>query len=167
MKKERILAVIAMAAILIILAAPTAVEAASMESYLGRTDLPKGISQNNPLNLRRTNTEWLGQTKSKKAFAEFTYLVYGTRAGIKNLRSIYNRGNKTVYDIINIWAPASDGNDPKLYAGIVASAMGITPNSYFEFTRDNVQNMVFAMCKVEQGANYITPGTFNAAWLIS
>lgn len=163
--KEKVLTIVAIAAVLLLIATPT--QAASMESYLNEKGLPVGISQNNPLNIRRTKTVWIGQTSAKKPFVEFSFLVYGTRAGIKNLRSIYNRGNNTVKEIINIWAPASDGNKPDIYANIVASEMGIGPDQYFEFNKTNIKNMVFAMCRVEQGKNYITYGTFNAAWLIS
>jgi len=139
----------------------------NLESYAGREDLPMGIRQNNPLNLRTTKTNWLGQTSSKKAFVEFSYLVYGVRAGIKNLRSIYNRGNFTVEKIIKIWAPSTDGNTPDVYAKIVASAMGIGVDEPFSFDKENAWRMVQAMCKVEQGANYIDQTTFNMAWAIS
>lgn len=161
------LAVLTLVVVVIETAGGNGLKALNMESFEGRQDLPIGIRQNNPLNIRSTKTVWLGQKSNKGAFVEFYYLLYGVRAGIKNLRSIYNRGNFTVSKIINVWAPASDGNTPDVYAKIVASQMGIGVNEPFSFNEENVLPMVQAMCRVEQGKNYISESVFKMAWAIS
>lgn len=83
---------------------------------------PRGIRNNNPLNIRRGKSHWLGarRTVTDKEFEEFQFLSFGYRAAwilLKNYYSyiILEGGHYTLSAIIHRWAPPEDGNDTKAY----------------------------------------------------
>lgn len=122
--------------------------------------LPRGIRNNNPLNLRISNNPWRGKVYDGQdpAFEEFTSMVYGIRAAMINIRTIINRriravGKCTLQDIINVWAPPSDGNNTRSYVQQVANAVGIATNVNIYFHPDIIIPIVVAMCNVENGLN--------------
>lgn len=89
---------------------------------------PRGIRNNNPLNIRRTQSKWLGEVDSLKgqrdtAFCQFSSLAYGYRACAKLLQTYQIKHKLYVLDkIIGRWAPPSE-NDTRAYAIIVANQM--------------------------------------------
>ena len=88
----------------------------------------RGLRNNNPLNIRRTQSKWLGEVDSLKgqrdtAFCQFSSLVYGYRAAGKLLQTYQTKYKLYVLDkIIGRWAPPSE-NDTRAYATIVANQM--------------------------------------------
>ena len=91
---------------------------------------PRGIRNNNPLNIRRTQTTtWWGQkTENLKdpAFCEFTEMKYGYRAAFRLLMKYYRKyGLHSVQAIINRWAPPSDGNATNAYVKQVVAALDV------------------------------------------
>lgn len=115
--------------------------------------IPRGIRNNNPLNIRIGNT-WLGERSNPtdQSFEEFVTMEYGLRAAFIILRRYIRRYHKnTVASIISTWAPASENNTQR-YIDIVCGRMGIqsdTPIDYDdEFT---MCNLVAAMAFVECG----------------
>lgn len=89
---------------------------------------PRGIRNNNPLNIRRTQSKWLGEVDSIKgqrdtAFCQFSSLVYGYRAAGKLLQTYQKKYKLYVLSqIIGRWAPPCE-NDTRAYATIVAQQM--------------------------------------------
>ena len=84
---------------------------------------------------------------------------WGWRAAFKLLCETYYARWKlrTIRDIINRWAPASDGNNPALYAKKVATAIGYGVEQGLPAPRENPalwQRLAWAMAKVENG-NYM------------
>ena len=77
---------------------------------------PRGLRNNNPLNIRKTTTKWQGQVehlngRTDKAFCQFRDLKYGYRAAAKlllNYQTIH--GCRTIRQIINRWAPPVENN---------------------------------------------------------
>lgn len=118
-----------------------------------KTSLPRGIRNNNPLNIRIGN-HWIGEVKepTDKEFEQFTDIIYGLRAGFKILkRYIKCYGYNTVHDIISRWAPASENNTTH-YIMVVSSNMGVGILDEISFEdEDKMVSLVSAMCLVECG----------------
>lgn len=92
------------------------------------SELPRGIRDNNPGNLKHSGTEWEGEAPEQldPDYVTFTSSIWGIRALARTLLTYYRRhGLNTVRGIINRWAPQSDGNDTPAYVSDVAKRAGI------------------------------------------
>ena len=92
---------------------------------------PRGIRNNNPLNIRRSTDRWVGvrEEQTDKSFVQFKSMAYGYRAAWKTLQSYYNRFCQqskafTVRNIIHRWAPPNE-NDTEAYIRTVLTLSGI------------------------------------------
>lgn len=125
---------------------------------------PRGIRNNNPLNLRRTNSQWVGlltrnDLSSKEYdeyFCQFRQMRYGWRAAFVNLCVNYYivRGINTVEDIIMRWAPPSDGNNTRAYIREVCDRLGYKPRQLVPHPKNDAGfwiDMALAMAHVENG----------------
>lgn len=75
--------------------------------------LPRGLRNCNPGNIRNSATVWVGEIvpSQDKDFKQFKSMDYGYRALIKLLRNYRMlHGSKTVSDFIRRWAPPSENN---------------------------------------------------------
>ena len=94
---------------------------------------PRGIRNNNPLNIRKGNN-WKGERpkQTDPAFEEFESMEMGIRAAIKLIRNkIQGKGaNKkplcTIRLLVSSWAPPCE-NKTELYIRFVSSQTGILP----------------------------------------
>ncbi|MBQ8673727.1 MAG: structural protein P5 [Bacteroides sp.] len=82
----------------------------------------RGIRNNNPLNIRRGSSHWVGRrnTVTDKEFEEFVSMSFGYRAAWKlmdtyRLRLRQEGKSYTLENIIHRWAPPEDGNDTTAY----------------------------------------------------
>ena len=82
----------------------------------------RGIRNNNPLNIRRGTSRWLGRREivTDKEFEEFTSMAFGYRAAWKlmdtyRMRLRHAGKSFTLENIIHRWAPPEDGNDTTAY----------------------------------------------------
>ena len=77
------------------------------------TQLPRGLRNCNPGNIRITKDKWQGlrEKQTDKQFFQFTEMKWGYRALIRTLQN-YRRihGCKTIADFINRWAPPVENN---------------------------------------------------------
>lgn len=114
---------------------------------------PRGIRNNNPLNIRIGNT-WLGERNNPtdKAFEEFVSIEYGYRAAFCILRRYIRRYNKnTITAIVSTWAPASENNTQR-YIDFVATQMKISPVDVIDYgNKDQMTHLVAAMQMMECG----------------
>ncbi|MBO5250785.1 MAG: structural protein P5 [Bacteroidaceae bacterium] len=92
---------------------------------------PRGITNNNPLNIRHSANRWQGASEKQtdRSFVQFNSMAYGYRAAWKVLQSYYNRFTHqsqpfTVRNIISRWAPPSE-NDTEAYIRTVLSLSGL------------------------------------------
>lgn len=89
---------------------------------------PRGLRNNNPLNIRRSQSKWLGEVdslggKRDTAFCQFSSLVYGYRAAGKLLQNYQIKHKLYVLNqIIGRWAPPNE-NNTRAYADRVAEQM--------------------------------------------
>jgi hypothetical protein len=91
------------------------------------------VGVNNPLNIRRTTTRWLGEDMTATgAYCAFTSAEYCYRAGAKILKAYEARGIHTLQDAITTWAPESDGNPTAAYIKNVSAWTGINPDTVTE-----------------------------------
>lgn len=120
--------------------------------------VPRGIRNNNPLNIRKGNN-WKGErpNQSDKAFEEFTSMTYGIRAGfiiIRKYMSGYNGLTEkfnTIEKIIHRWAPPTE-NATQKYIDQVAKESGISPRLKLSFSdKKSMCAIVSAMIHVECG----------------
>ena len=119
---------------------------------------PRGIRNNNPLNIRKGNN-WKGERhpQTDKAFEEFQTMEMGIRAGFKLLKNyITGYGGKvkpynTIDKIVRRWAPPTE-NATQRYVDFVAKDSGISPMQIIKFTdRPTMVKIVDAMIFVECG----------------
>ena len=120
---------------------------------MNRKPLPRGIRNNNPLNIRIGNV-WLGEVASPtdNEFEQFVSMFYGLRAGFILLRRYIRRYHlTTVPDIISRWAPGSENNTVK-YIDTVCQLSGIAPDTQIKYEdEETLVNLVDAMILVECG----------------
>ena len=93
--------------------------------------LPRGIRNNNPLNIRRSKDQWQGMRREQTdaAFCQFENFVYGWRAAFKLLTRTYYHTYRlyTIRAIVNKWAPPNENNS-KAYVENVSRLTGIHPD---------------------------------------
>lgn len=115
--------------------------------------VPRGIRNNNPLNIRIGNT-WLGEVAepTETEFEQFVSMKYGLRAGFIILRRYIRRYKRdTVRKIIESWAPSSENNTLE-YIAVVCDRMHITSDVQIDYgDRDTMCALVQAMAYVEVG----------------
>ena len=115
--------------------------------------IPRGIRNNNPLNLRVGNN-WKGEVAnpSDHTFEQFTEMKWGVRAAFIVLRNYIVRHKcNTIRKIIARWAPANENNTLADIA-TVSQRANIQPDEPISF--DNTCQMIallLAMCFVENG----------------
>lgn len=125
---------------------------------MDKSIVPRGIRNNNPLNIRVGNN-WKGEKRpqSDKAFEQFESMQYGVRAGLiilKKYMSGYNGLTEkfnTIEKIINRWAPPSE-NNTRSYIERVSKLSGIPSRQQISFSNRNYMvAIVDAMIRVECG----------------
>ena len=117
---------------------------------IGKTRIPRGYRNNNPLNIRKTGERWQGQVVGNdKEFCTFENLVYGWRAALIILMRTYRkRGLKTIKEIIEHWAPDNE-NDTEAYIRNVVKLTGIPQDKKLQMA--DYQPVVKAMARFENG----------------
>ena len=120
--------------------------------------IPRGIRNNNPLNIRKGNN-WKGEIQPQfdSSFEQFESMQYGIRAGFIILRRYITGYNgltqrfNTIEKIISRWAPAAE-NDTKAYIAQIEKLTGIPRHQQLSFTeRSFMVALVDAMIRVECG----------------
>lgn len=131
--------------------------------------LPRGLRNNNPLNLRISGTNWRGKRPAQQntdgAFEQFDTLLNGLRAALINIRTYINKYHcNTPQTIIQRWAPASDGNNTRAYVAKVCELTSFAPGRIIRFAeRTTVCRLVWAMAFVECG-QFIDFESVNSAY---
>jgi hypothetical protein len=122
----------------------------------GSSSLPRGIANNNPLNLIITGIDWQGKVPKKDntdgKFEQFYDPALGYRAGIKNMRYyVENENRDTLRTIIERWNEGPDENYIKYVSdrtGIGATAK--IPKDWF-YNTTKLWDIVRAMAEFENG----------------
>ena len=92
---------------------------------------PRGIRNNNPLNIRRSGDKWQGLRvlQEDREFFQFSEMKWGWRAAFRLLCHTYYGKYKlrTIRDIITRWAPPKE-NNTEAYIRRVTDRIGIGPD---------------------------------------
>lgn len=115
--------------------------------------IPRGIRNNNPLNIRIGNS-WRGEVEhpTDKEFEQFIDMRWGLRAGFVLLKRYIERyGLNTIRDIISRWAPSTE-NNTRNYIVLVCDWTDIPEDKKLDFNNSgDMTLLVWAMARFETG----------------
>lgn len=117
--------------------------------------LPRGIRNNNPLNIRIGNV-WLGEVAepTDQDFEQYVSMVYGLRAAMVLMRRYYfHYHRRSVAAIVSAWAPPAE-NNTQAYIDKVCAQTGFSPDAELVYEKSVITRLVAAMVVVECGARY-------------
>ena len=116
--------------------------------------IPRGLRNNNPLNIRHSSDKFQGEVIGKDtAFKTFISMAYGYRAAFITLATYLSKGCNTIEKIITRWAPPAENNT----AGYIANVerwSGVLRNKELT-TADGADYIMIisAMSFIENGIN--------------
>ncbi len=117
--------------------------------------LPRGVRNNNPLNIRRSNDRWQGLAaqQTDRSFFQFRSLAYGFRAAFIIIHTYMHKyGLCSVEQIVSRWAPPQDGNNTRAYINIVADMSHLARDKLLHWSCEaDMLALVQAMAYVENG----------------
>ena len=123
---------------------------------------PRGIRNNNPLNIRLSSDNWQGQrppsssaSNGDKSFCQFETMAYGWRAAFVILcKTYYGKYKlKTIRALITRWAPPKE-NNTEAYIRHVSDYAGIGPDKVLGSPKECPTDWLligYAMAVVENG----------------
>ena len=131
---------------------------------------PRGIRNNNPGNLRRTDDPWQGLTPGQpdKEFFVFKSEAYGIRALARTLIAYQDEHRlRSVRQIISRWAPANE-NDTGAYIDAVAKSSGFDPDQPLDMHRfDQLKPVTEAIIQHENGQQPYTDAQITKALVLA
>ncbi|CAI1026147.1 Uncharacterised protein [Serratia ficaria] len=130
----------------------------------GNSSAARGLRNNNPGNIEASDSNpWEGQAGSDGRFAKFETPEHGIRALGKNLLSYQRQGYDTVSEIVNRWAPDSDGNDTDAYIKALCGALGVGANDQVDMSNPRTLAALCAgIVKHENGSQPYTTEQLGA-----
>ena len=133
-----------------------------------KNDLPRGLRNNNPGNIRINNDLFQGEVRPSKdkSFKEFETMPYGYRAMFKILSSYYkNYKLDTIRKMITRWAPPKENHTEK-YIKAVSDYAGIPADDPININdREQMIRIVAGISKVENGVEADMPDVITG-WLL-
>ena len=116
--------------------------------------IPRGLRNNNPLNIRHNADVFQGEIKgTDKSFKTFSSMPYGYRAAFVTLATYHSRGWNTIEKIVSRWAPPSE-NDTEKYIAHVEKWSGVPKDKVLTAASGADYIMIVAaMCFMENGKN--------------
>lgn len=119
-----------------------------------KKSMPRGLRNNNPLNIRISTDKFVGELRPSqdKAFKQFDTMAHGYRAAFRVLRTYINNYKcDTIRKIISRWAPKNE-NHTENYIKVVSERSGITADEpILADNREMMIRIVAAMSFVENG----------------
>ena len=115
--------------------------------------IPRGIRNNNPLNIRIGNV-WLGEVAepTDPDFEQFISMVYGVRAGFVLIRRYIRHYHRTtIPQVIAAWAPSSENNTQRYIDTVCSISKISTEDTLDYFDEEQMVRLVDAMIFVECG----------------
>lgn len=116
---------------------------------------PRGIRNNNPLNIRKSAICWVGMDEDQSKDTEFVQFInmrYGFRAAaivLRNYHRLYEIND--IASVVSRWASKSENNTSK-YIDIVCRDTGLKPDEAIDFNNPfRLAEILRSMAKVETG----------------
>lgn len=124
---------------------------------MAKVKLPRGIRNNNPLNIRRGKTPWLYEVTlaecPDKSFCQFQTMRTGWRAAFMLLRTYLLKYKlRTIRQIISKWAPSNE-NNTEMYIRHVSTFANLHPDEIITRGTEIIR-IAAGMCIVENGDKY-------------
>lgn len=122
--------------------------------YMIKANLPRGIRNNNPGNIRRNSIEWDGMQaiQNDSEFVQFKSPEYGFRAMTRILQSYQRRGLLSVRDMISTYAPSSE-NHTGIYIDFVSQYINVSPDQPLDLNETQF-DLIKAISIFENGTLY-------------
>ena len=120
---------------------------------MNKRPIPRGIRNNNPLNIRIGNV-WLGEVAdpTDPDFEQFSSMVYGVRAGFVLLRRYIRHYHRTtIPKVIAAWAPANENNTSKYIDTVCQLAKIARDETLDYYNPDQMYRLMDAMIYYENG----------------
>lgn len=118
-----------------------------------KNKIPRGIRNNNPLNIRVGNN-WKGEVSqpTDHTFEQFTEMKWGVRAAFVVLKNYIVRHKcNTIEKIITRWAPNNE-NNTKAYIKSVCDRTNYKKDMQLDWSNScQMITLFLAMCFVENG----------------
>lgn len=124
--------------------------------------LPRGIRNNNPLNIRRSSQKWRGKkdATTDKEFEQFESLELGIRAAYVCIRTYCKRMNSlcitpTIARIIERWAPPAENNTTAYVTAVCKHSNGnLWRDKHIVFEdKESLVWLLWCMSFVENGVD--------------
>ena len=131
---------------------------------------PRGIRNNNPLNIRKSKDKWKGLRAQQQdaAFCQFETMEWGWRAAFWLLTRTYYHTYRlfTIRTIVQKWAPPHENNTAS-YIANVSKLTGIGPDEPIGIPSDQPARWMMlgtAMAIQENGTNSIDYFAMLRGW---
>ena len=130
----------------------------------------RGLRNNNPGNLRRTDDPWQGlaETQTDAEFFVFQSPIYGIRALARTLIKYQDKHRLcTIRQIIGRWAPNTE-NDTVAYIKVVSDETGLAPDVVLDMHKyGHLKALVTAIIKHENGQQPYTGAQVDKALVLA
>jgi len=130
----------------------------------------RGIRNNNPGNLRRTDDPWQGlaETQTDADFFVFQTPIYGIRSLARTLIKYQDQhGLRTIRQIIGRWAPSAE-NDTVAYTKAVSNETGFAPDVVLDMHKyEHLKALVAAIIRFENGHEPYTAAQVDKALVLA
>lgn len=129
----------------------------------------RGIRNNNPGNIVKSNTAWQGKVplsqNTDSRFEQFISIEYGLRALMKNVVTWVNRGENTIEKLITKWAPSFENNTSG-YIQKVSNLVGISAKEVLKLDKNQMISLAKAIAQVENAPHhkYIVESSYQQAY---
>lgn len=118
-----------------------------------KSNMPLGIRNNNPGNLKDVGISWQGRTGQNQGFVVFDKMENGVRAMTLDITNdYYVDGLKTIRQLISVYAPSSE-NNTESYVQHVAGKVGVNPDTPLIPLEPYLHDLISAMIYHENGRN--------------
>jgi Autographiviridae peptidoglycan hydrolase len=124
------------------------------ESFIGQTNLPRGLRNNNPGDIRAQGFNWQGMIgQDSSGFVVFQDISWGVRALARDITTKIGEGYDTITTLITRYAPPSE-NDTASYIRDVAADTGLDPSLQLGTDPDTLSSLIRAIMNHEMGNQF-------------
>lgn len=127
--------------------------------------MSRGLRNNNPFNIRISNSQWKGKVvpSQDKDFETFKTITLGVRAGLKLIINHITGGSNTISKLVSKWAPATE-NATTSYIDYVSKKTGIAKSQIISpLDKETVIRIAEEMTAFETG-HYLDKSYYDEAW---
>lgn len=130
--------------------------------------LPRGVRNNNPGNLVKTNINWQGkkQVSSDPRFEQFVNLTFGIRAKLRDILNDINKGLNTIPKLITEFAPPHENNTNAYIAYVLQQTKLSNSDDLRKLNRQQLVDLSWSIIVYENGGivkDYISKSDIEEA----